>query len=306
MNKQTRTHIRYTRVACAVIVLGVIIGFGVYLLGKSAGKRDAKADSKGSSSYSYPDVSFEDSKSEQKPSSDLTALKDAMNAKIADYGGEWSVYLKNMDTGEYFSINDKDVYPASMIKLFAMGACYQQIEDGKINENDWYSTIHSMAALSNNNSFNKMIWTIGKDYLTKWCRDNGYTRTAQYHGLFPSDNGEGLQTSDKKNVTCASDVGHMLEDIYNGKCVSKQASEKMLKILTEQYWRNKIPMGIPYGPIIANKSGDTDDVSHDGAIVYSDGADYVLVIMCDYPQNASLQGHRFIELSKMAYEYFNK
>ena len=58
--------------------------------------------------------------------------------------------------------------------------------------------------------------------------------------------------------------------------------------------------------IIANKSGDTDDVSHDGAIVYSDGADYVLVIMCDYPQNASLQGHRFIELSKMAYEYFNK
>lgn len=306
MNKQTKTHIRYVRIVCAVLVIAVITGFCVYMLGKSAGKRDAKADSKGSSSYSYPDVSFEDSKSEQKLSGDLTALKDAMNAKIADYGGEWSVYLKNMNTGEFFCINDRDFYPASMIKLFAMGACYQQIQDGKISESDWYNTIYSMAALSNNNSFNQMIWTIGKDYLTKWCKSCGYTRTAQYHGLFPSDNGEGLETSDKKNVTCASDVGHMLESIYNGECVSKQASEKMLKILTEQHYRNKIPMGIPYGPKIANKTGDTDDVSHDAAIVYSGGADYVLVIMCDYPQHAALQGHRFIELSKTVYEYFNK
>ena len=102
-----------------------------------------------------------------------------------------------------------------------------------------------MTVMSNNNSFNQMIWTIGREYLTNWCHEHGYNRTYQYHGLEPSDNAAGLATSDKRNETCASDVGKMLEDIYNGKCVSKEASEKMLELLKQQHWVTKIPSGLP-------------------------------------------------------------
>lgn len=304
MKKHKKAHIRYVRVICALLVLALLIGSGVFVVtrnNKIKSAPDNKDDK--TSSYSYPDIvmSEPDKERSDKPKD----LKDTIAAKLEDYPGEWSVYFKNLDSGDWFCINDSDFYPASMIKLFAMGACYQQIEEGKINENDFYSYINSMVVMSNNTAFNNMIWTIGRDYLTAWCKQNGYTRTEQNHGLRPSDNAAGLETSDKKNVTCAKDIGHMLEDIYYGKCVSKEASEKMMELLKQQYWRSKIPMGIPYGPIVANKTGDTEDQTHDGAIVCSDGGNYVLVIMCDYPNYASLQDSRFIELSQIVYKYFN-
>ncbi len=237
----------------------------------------------------------------------LGDLKDAIEAKFENYPGEWSAYVKDLRTGDWFSINDKPFYPASVIKLFAMGACYQQIQEGKIDEQTYYPTIVSMAAYSNNSSFNKMVRTMGTTYINRWCSSMGYSKTFQYHGLEPSDNADGLTTSDKPNATCASDVGHMLEDIYRGTCVSKEASEKMYEILKQQYYTEKIPHGIPYSPstVIANKTGDTTNQSHDAAIVSTPNSDYILVILSEEENRASKHGMYFIELSSLTYSYFS-
>ncbi len=304
--QRNRLHIRYMRVAAALVVLAVLVTGGVMLMNshsKEAGSH--RSDSGTVSSFDPSDVSvvFEEPKEQLGA---LGELKDKVSEKLSGYPGEWSAYVKNLDTGDWFSINDRQIYPASMIKLFALGACYQQIEDGLISESDYYTYIYSMAVMSNNKAFNHMIWTIGRDYLTKWCHENGYTKTSQYHGLSPADNADGLETSDKPNETCASDVGHMLESIYRGKCVSKQASEKMLDLLKQQHWRGKIPSGVPYGVEVANKTGDTEDYSHDAAIVYSEGADYILVIMSENPKVSFQQDYRFVEISSLVYNYFNK
>ncbi len=297
-------HIRYIRVLAVVLALAVLIGI-ITFAGSRISTQEG-SDEQSSSIIQVSSTQTAESEPQKDPVGSLGDLRDSINSKLAEYPGTWSVYLKNMNTGDSFLINDKQFYPASVIKLFALGACYQQIEQGLIKEDDYYTYIYGMTVMSNNKAFNHMLWAMGRDYLTKWCHENGYTRTSQYHGLEPSDNAAGLTTSDKPNETCASDVGHMLESIYKGECVSKQASEKMLKMLKEQNFRTKIPYGIPYGPQVANKTGDTDDVSHDAAIVYSEGADYILVIMSENPGVASKQDHRFIELSSMVYKYFNK
>ena len=304
--KTVKHHIRYFRVACALLTLGLLIGGAVFLASRNSKNKDKSSEESSSESTSIntSDVSVVYEK-EPDELGELDELKTQIENKIADYPGEWSVYIKNLNTGDHFTINDKQIYPASMIKLFALGASYEQIEQGLITENEYYTYLYGMTVMSNNNSFNQMIWTIGRDYLTKWCHDKGYTRTYQYHGLSPSDNAAGLETSNKPNETCASDVGHMLEDIYNGKCVSKSASEKMLELLKQQHWVSKIPSGLPPMTPFANKTGDTTDYSHDAAIVYTDAADYIIVIMSENPGVASKQDHRFIELSRMTYEYFN-
>ena len=235
----------------------------------------------------------------------LAPLKSEMEERFKGFNGEWSAYVKNLNTGEWFTVNEHQVYPASMIKLFALAACYQKIEDGELDEGKYYPTMFNMAAVSNNQAFNIMVWAIGKTYITDWCHSHGYTRTGQYHGLEPSTNAEGLTTSDKKNETCASDAGRILESMYRGECVSKEASEKMINILLQQKWKGKIPYGLPNGTKVANKTGDTYNVSHDAAIVWSDGADYVLVLMCEVPDIAFNMHYRFIETSKLVYEYFN-
>ena len=235
----------------------------------------------------------------------LKPLKAQVEEALSEFPGEWSAYCKNLNTGDWFTINEHPVYPASMIKLFALAACYQKIEDGEIDENEYYPTIYNMAAISNNQAFNQMVWTIGKTYITEWCHSHGLPNTAQYHGLQPSTNYEGLETSDKRNVTCVSDVGHILESIYRGECVSKYASEKMLDILMHQKWTSKIPFGLPNGTKFANKTGDTYDVTHDAAIVYSDGADYVLVLMCEQENTSHQLKYCFIQTSKLVYKFFN-
>ncbi len=236
---------------------------------------------------------------------ELKDLKKTLEDKFESFDGTWSCYLKNLNTGDWFEINNHPVYPASMIKLFALAACYQQIEDGKIQESDVYSTLYSMAAISNNQAFNMIVWKIGKTYINEWCQAHGYTGTGQYHGLQPSTNYEGLTTADRDNVTCCVDVGHILESIYRGECVSEYASQQMLNILFEQKYRGKLPSALPYGARAANKTGDTYNVSHDAAIIYSDGADYVLVVMEEIPDVAFEQHFRFFDISKTVYAYFN-
>ena len=79
----------------------------------------------------------------------------------------------------------------------------------------------------------------------------------------------------------------------------------MLELLKNQHWRNKIPSGIPYGPTVANKTGDTENQSHDAAIVYSEGADYIIVLMSEEPKVSFNNDYYFIDISKTVYEYFN-
>ena len=311
-------------IVVAVFMAAVILMVIFMAIDKSGDESEPKpASAVSSSSESTPeqssstaqqqDSSEEESsypvkdRSEPEQLGNLGNLKEAIEAKFETYPGEWSAYVKDLRTGDWFAINDKQFYPASVIKLFAMGACYQQIKEGRMDEQTYYPTIVSMAAYSNNSSFNKMVRTMGTTYINRWCASMGYSHTFQYHGLEPSDNAEGLTTSDKPNATCSSDVGHMLEDIYRGNCVSKEASEKMYEILKQQYYTEKIPHGIPYSPntVIANKTGDTTDQSHDAAIVSTPNSDYILVVLSEEENLASKHGMHFIELSSLTYSYFN-
>lgn len=235
----------------------------------------------------------------------LAELKNKFTEKFEGYEGTWSAYVKDLKTDDWFVINDHKVYPGSMIKLFALAACYQKIEEGAIKENDYTAVLYNMTVMSNNQAFNKIVWAIGKTYITEWCKEHGYLDTAQYHGLVPSTNAEGLTTEPYDNSTSPRDVGRILESIYKKECVSEYASEKMIDLLSQQYWRGKIPSGVPDGVKVANKTGDTYDISHDAAIVYSPGGDYILVIMAEARNIAFDLDGNFTELSKMTYQFFN-
>ena len=47
-----------------------------------------------------------------------------INEKLKGYSGNWSVYVKDLKTGDVLSINETSMYPASVIKLFVMEAVY--------------------------------------------------------------------------------------------------------------------------------------------------------------------------------------
>lgn len=234
----------------------------------------------------------------------MSVLKSQLQKKMKSYRGTWSVYVKNLDTDESFSINNRSMYAASLIKLYAMGAVYEKIDRGKIKETSVSRTINSMITVSDNGAFNTIVRKVGKTYVSKWCKNNGYKQTKQTHEL-PGESSIALGTGTGKNVTSVKDCGKFLEDVYRGKCVNKKYSAKMLKTLKKQKRRSKIPAGVPSGVTVANKTGEKNGYAHDAAIVYSRGADYIICVMVYRPDGGLAATGNIQALSKNVYQFFN-
>ena len=58
------------------------------------------------------------------------------------------------------------------------------------------------------------------------------------------------------------------------------------RCLSEQVWNAKLSAGLDAGDRFAHKTGDTDEVSHDGGILQlANGGRFVLVVYTEEPSN---------------------
>mgnify|MGYP000609300149 CR=1 FL=1 len=99
-----------------------------------------------------------------------------------------------------------------------------------------------------------------------------------------------------------TDCGKLLERIYRGECVSKEASEEMLDLLKNQQNTSKIPEGLGVDVPTANKTGETDEDQHDIAIVYGTKTTYILCVMSENASNAIAN---IRNISRVVYNYLN-
>lgn len=252
-------------------------------------------------------------------------LKSALEDYTEDLEGEWSIYVKDLGTKKKFSINDKAMSSASLIKAFTMAASYADMETIRENEgillkadpasdavnNKVYRLMENMVTFSDNESFNEMIrlqtasgqFNAGARVVNRYLREEGYTETAVLHTLSPSETEpEGLGSN---NTTSVKDCGTLLERIYRGKCVSEEASAQMLSLLLQQDTRTKIPGGLNETLPIANKTGENDLCQHDIAIVYGERTDYILCVMSENAGKEEDAIQNIRKISAMVYYYLN-
>lgn len=232
----------------------------------------------------------------------LAKLKKKVSKELKGKAGSWSVYVKNLDTNEYMLINNKKLPSASLIKLYVMMTAYDEVKKENIKESTLFkSRMKSMITVSDNDATNaltrsftkKRTFEAGASKVNKYCKKNGYSKTG-----FLVEMGK----SSPKNVTCTRDCGLALEHMYRKTAVDKTSSKKMIKYLKAQTRRGKIPAGVPRSVTVANKTGETSFTENDAAIVYSKGADYVIVVMS---KNGSGSVKEIQKISKIVYDYFN-
>ena len=93
----------------------------------------------------------------------LSKLRIKINEKLKGYRGNWSVYVKDLKTGDVLSINETSMYPASVIKLFVMEAVYAGAAEKKISLNSYVNgLLDSMITISDNESYNELVRTVGQ------------------------------------------------------------------------------------------------------------------------------------------------
>lgn len=253
----------------------------------------------------------------------LSALETELNTFLETADGTYGIYIQDLSTGCELEINNEQVYAASLIKLFVMESTYENMEtiveydvaytyDEDYTREKIDTLLTNMITASDNESYNELVrmhsssqsFTEGCLYIEENLIEPNYPNTGIYHTLHPS-NSEYENTSDGSNYTSAEDCGHLLADIYNGTCVSEEASEEMLELLLAQERTTKIPAGVPDDVTVANKTGETDDVQHDAAIVFGEDRDYVIVVTSYDFESSSNAVTNITEISSMTYEALN-
>ncbi len=239
----------------------------------------------------------------------LDDLKATLEEMLAGYSGTWSVYVKDIENKEYLTINNMQMFSASLIKLYCGAAAFDLMEKGELEETERINSLMTqMISISDNDAFNLMVaecsgthnQVAGRPIIQAYIDEEGYRDTTLTSMLLPTK--YRAPSSPGRNYTTVEDCGLLLEKIYKGKCVNPEVSRKFLDLLFNQTHTNKIPAGLPAGTRCANKTGDTDEFQHDAAIVYSPGGDYILTIMSTNGGASIVNSQK---ISEAVYAYFN-
>ena len=285
--------------------------------GTSQGKKDSTmaaitpelSDDDGTISPSHGSSAF-DNKSDEK----MDTLVTQIQSQLPGANGSWSVYICDLAGGSEATINDSPMQAASLIKLFIMGAVYENYDS--LSQQYGSATLDSyltpMITVSDNDAANSLVSclgsgdsTAGMQKVNSFCQSHGYTNTSMGRLLLASN-----EFGD--NYTSAYDCGKFLKEIYQICSGTTQTpsllhAEEMYSLLKQQQRTNKIPAALPEGVSVANKTGELSDVENDAGILHNAQGGNDLVIVC-LSQNLSSPGeaqNTIAQLSRSIYLYYN-
>lgn len=221
--------------------------------------------------------------------------------------GSWSVYICDLEKKSEGSICEGSMQAASLIKLYIMGAVYEDYEalTATYGQETIYNNLYSMITVSDNDAANALVnylgsgdSTAGMNAVNLYCVAHSYENTHMGRLLLHSNEYD-------DNYTSVSDCGHFLKNIYEGAAEGDEACEAQFALLAAQTRRNKIPAQMPEDVSIANKTGELADVENDAGIIYDSLNDLILVFMSeDLMQPGSAQ-ETIASLSRQIYDSYS-
>lgn len=229
--------------------------------------------------------------------------------------GTWSVYVCNLKKGTEGTIGGGKMQAASLIKLYIMGAVYENYQSlaqlhGKDNLDGY---LRSMITVSDNDAANILVNWLGSgddangmQMVNDFCISHGYTETSMGRLLLQSN-----EYGD--NYTSVSDCGRFLKEIYelNTGAVSNSTlshADSMYALLKQQQRTNKIPANLPEGVHVANKTGELSNVENDAGIIYdtAQGIDLVVCFMSENLSDTAAAQASIAENTRLIYGYYNE
>ena len=247
--------------------------------------------------------------------SSMDNLLNQVQSLLPADNGTWSVYVCNLLKDSDGTINDTPMQAASLIKLYIMGAVYENYDElAQSHSSDGLDqNISAMISVSDNDAANTLVKWLGNDdaaagmaKVNAFCQAHGFTSTQMNRLLLASkENGD--------NYTSAKDCGTFLKQIYqivNGTIPSSTLAnaEAMYFQLKTQQRKNKIPAQLPEGVGTANKTGELDTVENDAAIIYdtAKGIDLVVCFMSENLTDTGAAQNTIATDARAIYGYYNE
>lgn len=245
--------------------------------------------------------------------SNTEKVKSSLENLIAKQKGQYSVYFKDLKTGESFGIREKTILTAASVnKLPIIAVIYHLADQKKINldqkvtiqESDIqdYGTgklryekaggtysLQSLVKLalvySDNTAAHILANKIGEDVIQKTIDNWGLT-----------------QTDMKNNKTSVFDMYILFEKLYQGKIASEALTQELLGFLTNSDTEDRLPLLLPKGSIVYHKTGDGIGYIHDVGIIKDNNTTFYIGVMTTDIGNQEKEAR--ITIARIARELF--
>lgn len=271
----------------------------------------------------------------------LGELESQIESVIENEEGTYAVFYKDLNNpGLRITINpDTMFHAASTMKTPVMIEVFKQAEEGRFSiydsieiENRFYSIVdssefsleldpeaddpyesrvgetatiydltHAMITYSSNIATNLMIDLVGAENTTETMRELGADSIQVLRGVYD------MKAYDRglSNRTTARDLAIILESIADGDVVDAEASQLMLDILQDQFYKDIIAGDLPEEVVVASKSGFITGVRHDSGLVYlPDGRSYLLVYLSKNVPDEERSVAVGASISRMIYDFY--
>lgn len=250
-------------------------------------------------------------------------LDNAVKSALEGTKGTYGVFIKNLNDKETYVLNEHEEFDAgSLYKLWVMAQTFKLIESGDLKEdlvltdtipslNKKFSISDEFAELTEgsitltvSSALNQMI-TISHNYaallLTAKIRLSSVDSFLKNNGFSQSRVGK----SGESPTTTAYDVALFFEKLYAGELATSENTEKMINLLKNQKLNNKLPKNLAKGVVIAHKTGEIGQFTHDAGVVYLADKNYIIAVLSKSEIPAAAED-RIANISKNVYEYFLK
>ena len=205
-------------------------------------------------------------------------MDEYVKRQLSSVPGHIGFYYKNLVTGETDGSRQTELFQAaSVIKLPILAAILLEEREhpGVLQERllvrdgdkvpgcgalqhisgtqayDIESLCKLMITISDNTATNVLIRRFGIEFLNE-------------RFLFDTE----AARQGKENLCQPKEIGSLLEEIYHGRCVSANASERMRAMLSQQQINHKIPSLLPPTVRVEHKTGEDEGITNDVGILY--------------------------------------
>ena len=245
------------------------------------------------------------------------SAQDRVKEMASQFSGKVSIYAKNLNTGATYDLNGSNrVNTASTVKLPILIAVFTLEHAGKVHWTDTSELskenkvagsgvlqemsdgtrvplrdlIRYMMLLSDNTATNLVLDHVPGNDVNAVMAKLGIENTRSLRKILRGSTPEGVSDAGRNPVNAKFGIGvatprdmvSLLERLYRGEVVSKEASAEMLGIMKKQLWRDGMPRRFDSAGIeVADKPGALDHLRSDVGIVYSKAGPVAIAITCD-------------------------
>lgn len=243
----------------------------------------------------------------------LSSLERQLNAISASFPGRLGYSLTLLKDGRHIDCRGDERFPtASTIKTAIALAAICEIEDGRLKWTDkrpvppsyyregsmWSSSfkdgtkldvdgwVNLMITVSDNTATMVMREWLTPDVVNARMAKLGMPNTKILWNYFaPGSSDAKLRKQFGLGMTTPNEMAHLFEMLYRRKATSEAGCEKLMRILSHQYWDDWIGGSVPVDVKVASKSGAINRSRSDTAIVFSPTEPYVLTIYTDWQKD---------------------